>query len=83
MTNQSMDNTTDVMTTTTELIRLELLKLRRERDEAQHKAEELYTAIEKALATAARRWCEWGERAETVEEILDNALTALPWDKSQ
>jgi hypothetical protein len=39
--------------------------------------DELVAALRKMKDMAGGRWCEWGERAESVSEILDDILTRL------
>lgn len=43
-------------------------------DEARTERDRLRAGIEKALKYAARRWFEWGTRAEGVEDILRATL---------
>ena len=55
-----------------------LARLRRERDEAHTRLARVCEAVE----YAALRWSEWGQRAETVADMLDVALDApidAPW----
>ncbi len=37
-------------------------------------AEKVVEEVRKGVRYAGGRWCEWGERAEGVYEIIDNAL---------
>ena len=37
-------------------------------------ADRLATAITFAMTHANGRWCEWGERAETVRDMIDEAI---------
>lgn len=57
-----------------DVIEDELSELRARAEAAEARVAELEAAIRNARKMATGRWCEWGDRAEGVAEILAAAL---------
>jgi hypothetical protein len=57
--------------------------VRRERNDLASRIERAKAQLDKAYRAAGGRWCEWGERAESVEAMLEDVRDILSVDVGQ